>query len=59
MTMDKIHSDSTHIVIPNDWDPKGSVEIRRQVRQIFANSNIDHVTIEIENETDECGTNDW
>jgi len=57
--MDKIHSDSTHIVVANDWDPIKSVEIRRQVRQIFANSNIDHVTIEIEVDGDECGTNDW
>jgi len=53
------HIASTHIVIPNDWDSNESVEIRRKVRQIFANSNIDHVTIEIEVDGDECGTNDW
>ncbi|MDW7668014.1 MAG: cation diffusion facilitator family transporter [Bacillota bacterium] len=45
---------STHIKIPDDYNSDEIVQLKKSIRKILTEKNIEHVTIEIEFESEDC-----
>jgi len=45
---------STHVVIPDSYKTKDIIDLKIKIRKILAGKDIEHVTIEIEFESEEC-----
>jgi cobalt-zinc-cadmium efflux system protein len=45
---------STHIKIPDNYNSQDIINLKKDVRKLLSEKNIEHVTIEIEYETEEC-----
>jgi cobalt-zinc-cadmium efflux system protein len=45
---------STHVKIPDNYNSQDIINLKKDVRKLLSEKNIEHVTIEIEYETEEC-----
>jgi len=47
---------STHLLVSDDTDQKKMIALKKNVRERMKKKGIDHVTIEIEFESEDCKT---
>lgn len=49
---------STHVVVANDFDKTEFVDLKSKIKRLLTNEGIDHVTIEMEFENEDCEAED-
>jgi cobalt-zinc-cadmium efflux system protein len=45
---------STHVKIPDNYNSQDIINLKKNIRKLLKEKNIEHVTIEMEYETEEC-----
>ncbi|PUU87524.1 MAG: cation efflux system protein, CDF family, partial [Halanaerobium sp.] len=45
---------STHLIIPDQFSKEDIIKLKSQVKNLMAAEKIDHVTVEIEYENEDC-----